>query len=279
MATKPQETTTTASNTKSTRQTVAIATQVMHDLLRNPEFNDLLNNIVGQAVERKLEEKLEEKLGKFLNTVEELKGEVFDIQRNLEEKEHEIKHLQERMIQQQHTVQRVEAEMNRSEQYSRRSNIRIFGLAETKGENTDAIVADMITQKLGVLIDPSDIDRSHRTGRPHNPNEPASGPGPSSGTSSADRARPRPVIVRLTTHRKKREIILNRKKLKGTRIVIVEDLTLENLKLLAAARKTTGVTSAWSTDGRIIASIAASGGKHITKLITNEEDLNKLRKH
>ena len=70
---------------------------------------------------------------------------------------------------------------------------------------------------------------------------------------------------------------MNRKKLKGTGIVIVEDLTLKNQKLLSKTRDAAKVKSAWSSDGRIIALVGASGGKNITNLITCEEDLKKLK--
>ncbi|XP_030832965.1 deleted in malignant brain tumors 1 protein-like [Strongylocentrotus purpuratus] len=198
-------------------------------------------------------------------------NDMFDVLKNLEEKEKEVIHLKETIVHQQHDINRMESAINAMEQYSRRSNIRIFGLQEKKGENTDALVADVITRKLGVTLDPvRDLDRTHRTGRLHDNSEP-SAPGTSlTDASSARKARSRPIIVKLTTYRKRREVIYNRKKLKGTGIVIVEDLTVENQKLLSATRKTSGVTAAWSSDGRIIALINATGvvNIYIEKLFT-----------
>ena len=155
---------------------------------------------------------------KFLTSIEKIQGDMFDVLKNLEEKENEVIHLKETIVHQQHDINRMESAINAMEQYSRRSNIRIFGLQEKKGENTDALVADVITRKLGVTLDPvRDLDRTHRTRRLHDNSEP-SAPGTSStDASSARKARPRPIIVKLTTYRKRREVIYNRKKLKGNR--------------------------------------------------------------
>ena len=108
------------------------------------------------------------------------------------------------------------------EQYSRRTCIRIFGVKEEKGENTDAIAADIITNKLGIPLDPvCDIDRSHRTGKVKEASQTTS-------SASHVHQKPRSIIVKMTTYRKRREIMLNRKKLKDTGITIVEDLTAKN---------------------------------------------------
>ena len=131
--------------------------------------------------------------------------------------------------------------------------ICIFGLEEKKGEHTDELVANVIRTKLGVPMDPpKDIDRSHRTGIVREPTA-------SSDRSAMQKSRPRPIIVKLNSYRKRREIITNRKKLKGSGIVIAEDLTMKNQKLLSMARASKNITSAWTSDGRIIALISASG--------------------
>ncbi|XP_071481261.1 receptor-type tyrosine-protein phosphatase kappa-like [Diadema antillarum] len=248
-----------ASTSTTTRQSAAIATQVMADLVKNEEFIHLLESIVGNAIEKKLNELLEQ-----------VQGEVFDLKRDLEEKDREVKRLGEKVLHQEQNISRLEHTVDSLEQYSRRSCLRIFGLEEKKGENTDTLVTEVIQSKLGVSLDPvKDIDRSHRTGGTH---ESAS----QSSRSSSQKARPRPIIVKLNSYRKRKEIITNRRKLKGSGIVIAEDLTKRNQRLLSLARASKNITAAWSSDGRIIALISASGGKTATKLITCEEDIKKL---
>ena len=252
-----------------TRQTAAIASQVTTDLVKNQEFASLLESTVCNAIEKKL--------GEIYTKVETIQGEVFDLKQNLEKKDKEVKVLEDKIAKLEQNNTRLENSLNNQEQYSRRSCIRIFGLQERKGENTDTLAADIIRSKLGVSLDPmKDIDRSHRTGSVRDASSPSTMVHPSEGASNR-KSHPRPIIVKLSSYRKRREIIANRRKLKGTGVVIVEDLTLKNQKLLSMARSVENVKSAWSSDGRIIALVAASGGKNITKLITCEEDLKKLR--
>ena len=100
----------------------------------------------------------------------------------------------------------------------------------------------------------------------------------SESTKGAKKSRPRSIIVKFSSYRKRKEILNNRKKLKNTGISIVEDLTSRNQKLLAMTRGTKGVLAAWSSDGRIIALVPASGGKSAKKLITSESDLQHIAK-
>ncbi|KAG8330531.1 hypothetical protein J6590_061300 [Homalodisca vitripennis] len=48
------------------------------------------------------------------------------------------------------------------EQYQRRDNLRIFGIEETVGEDTDKLVEELYRDKLGVELPPESISRSHR---------------------------------------------------------------------------------------------------------------------
>ena len=58
--------------------------------------------------------------------------------------------------------QKVTFEIDSLEQYSRWENVglRIYGLAETQGENTNAVFIDM-ARDIGVTIIPADISMSH----------------------------------------------------------------------------------------------------------------------
>lgn len=116
------------------------------------------------------------------------------------------------------------------EQYQRRQCLRIFGVPESEGEDTDAIAVDVAAQ-IGVELEVHDIDRSHRVGRRGE--------------------RPRPVIVKFVSYRKRREVFLNKKKLKGKPITIREDLTQARHKLLRQCIDKYGVTSVWTIDGNI----------------------------
>lgn len=128
----------------------------------------------------------------------------------------------------------LRVDLNELDQYGRRSNIRILGLGEENGENVDKIkekVHKLFKETLGVPNCIGHIDKLHRTGKPtHN--------------------KPRPVIVRFDRHTHAENIITNRKKLKGSKIVIVEDLTPMNLKLFQKYRNSDKYESVWTRHGK-----------------------------
>ena len=71
------------------------------------------------------------------------------------------------------------------EQYSRRADLQIRGLAERDGgEDTDHLILKLINNNMGLVVERGDIERSHRLGRK---------------TDGNGRPRTRPVMVRFTT--------------------------------------------------------------------------------
>lgn len=117
------------------------------------------------------------------------------------------------------------------EQYSRRNSVRIFGVPEEEGENTNKLVSDLCNN-IGVQVVDSDIDRSHRVGKRVG-------------------NKPRAIIVKFNKYCTKSSVCKSRKKLKGTRIFIKEDLTKFNLHLLNLAAEKLGFKNVWSYDGKI----------------------------
>jgi len=124
------------------------------------------------------------------------------------------------------------------EQYTRRNNLRVFGIPETPGEDTDRLIVNLAKEQLGVDLPLEAIERSHRVG-----SRPAARQG--------GRERHRPVIVRFCSYRDRRRVFQAKKKLKGTDISIKEDLTVGRLEVLRAAISRFGLKNTWSTDGKI----------------------------
>lgn len=136
------------------------------------------------------------------------------------------------------------------EQYTRRTNIRIFGIPEDSSEireNTDKIVTEFIKKELDLSLTDNDISRSHRVGK----------------LSS----RPRPIIVRLTRHNVKVQVLARRKLLKRKQdemnktnkenkkpaFSIQEDLTMLRRSILKYLRVNASdkVSKVWTIDGAI----------------------------
>ncbi|KAI4466558.1 l1 transposable element-related [Holotrichia oblita] len=134
------------------------------------------------------------------------------------------------------------------EQYSRRNSIRIFGVPERDNEDTNEVVIDLCKNKLNLDIPSDKIDCSHRR--------------------RAKESNHRPILVKFISRDKKKSVYNNKKKLKGTKIVIKEDLTASNNQLLKEAVKKYGGKSAWSNDGKIFIKV-----HNKIKLIKNLSDL------
>lgn len=154
------------------------------------------------------------------NEIAGLRTEVESLKEDIEKKDEEISDLYVRL--------------DEREQYSRRNNLRIFGVTETEHENTDNLVVK-VAKDIGVTLDGHNIDRSHRIGKP----------GP----------KPRPIIVKFIGYHARKEMFSAKKALKGTGITIREDLTKCRLEVLKRAVKEYSERNVWSSDGVIMVKI------------------------
>ena len=92
------------------------------------------------------------------------------------------------------TIKNYEKRLEELEMYGRRNGVRIHGIKETKGENTDKIVRT-IAKKIGAKIPDVALGRSHRVGR-------------------SDSDRPRAIIAKFVGHNNKVELLKHKKNLK-----------------------------------------------------------------
>ena len=134
-------------------------------------------------------------------------------------------------------VSALESALDDSEQYSRRNSLRVSNIKEDTDENTDDIVLS-IAKELNVDISPSDIDRSHRVGKPA-------------------ASKTRDILVKFATYRARQRLYDKRSSLKNSEydgVFLNEDLTKSKSKLLYQARlkvKSNYLQGAWSMDGRL----------------------------
>ena len=145
-------------------------------------------------------------------------------------------------------VQTLEYEHDALEQYTRKFNIEIHGIPEYEGENLQDIVIKT-GQRMSVDVITEDIDIVHRLYR----KSPAI----------------KPIIIRFTTYKKRREFYKSRFNLKEAntteiigstqgdtegRIFINENLTQYRQEILAKARKmkrANKIYRVWTVDGKI----------------------------
>ena len=101
-------------------------------------------------------------------------------------------------------VSQMQFELNRLEQYSRKSSVRVYGIEEIQGEKVGERVTEKIKEEIGVEIIPEEIDIVHRTGQRH-------------------QAKPCGILVKFVSHKSKVNIM--RRKKNASRIRISEDLS------------------------------------------------------
>ncbi|KAK9752216.1 hypothetical protein QE152_g4371 [Popillia japonica] len=145
--------------------------------------------------------------------------------------------------------------MDSLEQYTRRNNIRIFGLIEEPNENLETKVLALCRDELGVDIELKDIDRVHRLGRDEL--------GVDIELKDIDRVHrlgkidksksSRPIIIKFTNYGSKQNVMRSKSKLKtcAAKLFISEDLTKTKYELYRATQKRCGNRNVWCIDGEI----------------------------
>lgn len=119
------------------------------------------------------------------------------------------------------------------EQYSRRNNIRIYGIQETAEENVEEITADFLRNKLNMKVGENYFERCHRVG-------------PKQANKS------RPILVKFLTYKFKADVYRSKSKLKGSKFLIKEDLTGRRVTCLKTLIGKYGYRKVWTSDGNIM---------------------------
>ena len=208
-----------------------------------------------------------EKALESVNTsLNELKGDVHTLhtqnakmKQEIDELRNENEYLHGKMNEIEHRVNLALELAGDTAQYSRRNNIKIFGIEEKKDENVNAILENVIKDRLKItdFKVADDVKAAHRVGpRATQPN-----------------AKPRTIIVRL--RRRMRDRVVHAKKgvLKGTGIAVTEDLTRQTSNLYSVIKDQDIVEKAWTRDGRVMILVKQSGK------ITQVKSLQHLRQN
>ena len=147
-----------------------------------------------------------------------------------------------------------------NEQRNRNLCLLLHGVPESPNEDTDDHVLNVIQNELNIDITISEIERSHRLGvkQPQR-------------MLRSTQEYARPIIVRFSSFRKRKEVFSNKKKLKGKRISFSENLTKARYGIYQEAVKKIGIGKVWTSEGRIM---TKDGERFIT--IKSLKDINDL---
>ena len=119
-------------------------------------------------------------------------------------------------------------EINRLEQYSRKSSVRICGIHEEEGEKVTEKVINTIKEEIGVEIEAEEIDITRRVGQRH-------------------QDRGRGILVKFVSHKSKVKIMKKKRQAKNIRVS--EDLAQGTRKMLNdihTKKNSIGVEKAWT---------------------------------
>lgn len=247
---------------------------------QSPGYLDRIDTVVQRAVavamereRRKLSDDMEKRENNLRELLDEKLASLHDLEVSIDSKLQQLRDIEKSVSDNTTNVNALSNRLDHIEQYSRRNNIRILGVKSTPDEDTDEIVRN-VAQQIGVTLTAYDIDRSHRLRRPNN--NPHDVQGSYAGAARNANSSPPPIIVKFTSYKPKLQMMKNRRKLKGSGTVIVEDLTKKNSNLLFQTSKKTNVKASWTIDGRVFALVKSTGGQEKKKLITGLPDLNSI---
>ncbi|OWF36874.1 Protein unc-13-like C [Mizuhopecten yessoensis] len=224
--------------------------QKLSEMVTVESLNDKFSKM---ATKTDLEKATSEIVNRLNDKVDILENRVFDLETTNDELKKKVTRLENNMEKMKEAISEVgyaaekaEYGVNEIGQYTRKSSVRIFGLEDDrdeKVENTCEKVNALLQSKLEMQIQNSDIDIAHRLGR-------------------FDSKKNRSIIVKFICRRKKNECIANRYKLKGTGIVIKDDLTQENQHLLDMCYYDDRVKQSWSDNGKMYAQLVHDNSIH-----------------
>ncbi|XP_052783207.1 uncharacterized protein LOC128219438 [Mya arenaria] len=171
------------------------------------------------------------------------------IQTQVQPLKDELTHLRAKVI-------HLEGEMDAANQYSRRNCILISNMKELPEENTNDI-AIQVAKEGGLDITPSDIDRSHRNGKPKV-------------------NKPRDIIVKFVSYKTKHDFMKIRKQLRQrkSQAYINEHLTSFRGELAFQCRllkknPKSPVLDTWTYDGNIYIKTEVKG--HMIRVNTHND--------
>lgn len=175
---------------------------------------------------------LEDKLNKILLEVDVSNKGIQALNCKFDNLAADFNRVDKKTAENQKQIVQLNRRLDSMDQHFRRNNIRLFGIPEIDNEDTRELVSKLLTDKLNIEVDNNEIVSAYRVGKV---------------AESATRS----VFVRLLTYDAKNKIYNRKNRLRGTNIVIREDLTKERLQLLKVALEKFGRGKVWTFDGRI----------------------------
>ena len=104
----------------------------------------------------------EKEMSDLTNSVQLISDKFDEYEKDRKAKDELIMKLQTQVTELTDKVSNLSVQVDEQEQYSRRNCLLIHGVEDNQNEDTDTLSINIINEHLGLDIQPSDIDRTHR---------------------------------------------------------------------------------------------------------------------
>ncbi|XP_074039059.1 uncharacterized protein [Leptinotarsa decemlineata] len=186
--------------------------------------DSLINQIVNKVTEA-LAKTLEQKLMKVVSTVAELEQNYTDMNEKFKSMENKLEIAEKEKYE-------MEDKVDQMDQATRSCNLRVFSLKEKPNEITKEEIKKIINSKMSLNLTDGDISNCYRVGR-------------------KVENKTRGIFLKLNSLELKQIIYGKKKLLKGTGIVIKEDLSEARVKQVNVAIEKFGLKNVWTNNGKI----------------------------
>ena len=230
---------------KKPKQSSECEVEVMGHPISLEDLHAQLDKLATKDDIQKINENLNKVNDTLVKRVDILEGRLFEMEEERSKLAGELKRMKEenatlrgQVEQSRKEVSGLRTAHNDLEQHGRSWNVRVYGIREEKAgeETTQKCIQKCLkvfSEQVGVSVTERDVEVAHRSGKPGGP-------------------RPRPILLRFLSRRKRGEVLADRRKLKNSGVSVGEDLTSANYSLLQRASKHSATLAAWSSNGKVI---------------------------
>nr|CAI5840086.1 unnamed protein product [Callosobruchus analis] len=204
-----------------TRQNQVEFEQTLIDALKKKNVAESISKIIIDSITSSLADKF----SYYDSKIAELENEIIKLK--TEYSHHNINPTDDK------PHRNVEQKLDDVQQQLKNNNIRIINVPEVADENLIEKVLPIFKNTMKINMTQPDITAVYRVGR------------------QTDGDKPRHVLVTFKENSTKMLVYNKKKMLKGTRMVIKEDLTARRLKIVKTACDKYGFKNVWTVNGKI----------------------------
>nr|CAI5821928.1 unnamed protein product [Callosobruchus analis] len=204
-----------------TRQNQAEFEQTLIDALKKKNVAESISKIIIDSITSSLADKF----SYYDSKIAELENEIIKLK--TEYSHHNINPTDDK------PHRNVEQKLDDVQQQLKNNNIRLINVPEVADENLTEKVLPIFKNTMKINMTQPDITAVYRVGR------------------QTDGDKPRHVLVTFKENSTKMLVYNKKKMLKGTRMVIKEDLTARRLKIVKTASDKYGFKNVWTVNGKI----------------------------